>query len=345
MSVNWIDGHLDLAHAALRGRDLCLSCSDEDGCVSLPDLRAGGVRLAFATIFIEPGVMNGDPWGYPGSDDLDAAHAAGVRQLEVYERLADAGEIAIVHDVSQLDSDKDTLKVVLLMEGADPIRSPDEAGWWFERGVRIVGLTWSMGTRYAGGNASPGPLTSAGRDLVAALDELGIVHDVSHLADEAFDELMQLAAPGSGRIVATHSNCRALLESKQRHLRDDQIKRIAQRGGIVGLNLYGRFLSTSDRGGGRATIANAVAHVERVCGVMRHRRGVALGSDMDGGFTPRDLPEGLDHPTKLHALADALRNRGWSEQDVAGFAHDNWINLLGQALPAAGGAASRCNGR
>jgi membrane dipeptidase len=327
-AMQWIDGHLDLACLAVRGRDLRIACADVNGCVTLPALREGGVALAFATIFAEPGAKNGEPWGYSSSADINAAHDAGVRQLEAYDRLEAQGEVAIVRSRGDLNRHDVPLKLLLLMEGADPIRSPDEAAWWHERGVRMVGMTWAAGTRYAGGNAAPGGLTACGRDLVAAFDELGIVHDASHLADEALDDLLALAR---GRIVATHSNARSLLEPpRERHLRDDQIAALAGRGGIVGLNLYSRFLAAE----GRATIAHALAHVQHVASVMGHRRGVALGSDMDGGFGPDELPLGLDHPAKLPALADALAEAGWTADEVAGFAHGNWLRLLRETLPA-----------
>jgi membrane dipeptidase len=184
-----------------------------------------------------------------------------------------------------------------------------------------------MGTRYAGGNAAHGPLTPAGVELVAALDDLGIAHDASHLADEAFDGLLAHAA---GRVVATHSNSRAVMgNDDQRHLRDDQIAAIGERDGIIGLNLFTRFLAHERR----ATAADCVTHVQRVADVMGHRRGVALGSDMDGGFGPESLPTDVDHPAKLDILAAALRDEGWSDDDVAGFTHGNWRRFLSEVLP------------
>jgi microsomal dipeptidase-like Zn-dependent dipeptidase len=54
---------------------------------------------------------------------------------------------------------------------------------------------------------------------------------------------------------------------------------------------------------------------------------------MDGGFAPKDLPEGMDHPGKLGALADALRNTGWSEAEVEGFTYGNWRRFLETAIP------------
>jgi membrane dipeptidase len=329
--VRWIDGHLDLAYLALCGRDLRVACPDPAvGCISLPALREAGVGLVLATVFTEPGVTDrSQPFGYGSSDDLDDAEQAGRRQLEVYHRLDAQGEIGIVRSRGDLDvqATGPGPRAVLLMEGADPIRCPDDAGQWFARGVRVVGLSWAAGTRYAGGNGNPGPLTPLGIELVRALDDLGIVHDASHLADEAFEGL---AANARGAIVATHSNCRALAGDSQRHLRDEQIAEIGKRGGIVGLNLFAKFLAP----GGRATISDCVAHLERVCGIMGHRRGIGLGSDMDGGFDPTELPAGLDHPRKLEALAEALHDAGWPDQDIEGFRHANWRRFLQRALSA-----------
>lgn len=328
--VRWIDGHLDLAYLAANGRDLSQPCpKGGDGCVSLPALREAGVELTFATIFTEP-ARNGPkgPVTYRGSDDFDGAEAAGRRQLELYRQLEVQGELSIVHNGTDLETTRSGAapKIVLLMEGADPIRSPEHVRSWFDDGLRIVGLTWHMGTRYAGGNGRPGPLTPLGVELVRALDEVGIVHDASHLADAALEGVLEHAR---GPIIATHSNCRALVEDNQRHLRDDHIQAIGRRDGVVGLNLFSGFLTTD----GRATIARCVDHVQRVAQLMGRRSGIALGSDMDGGFTPEALPQGLDHPTKLDRLAEALRNTGWSDEDVSGFCFANWRRFLEEVLP------------
>ncbi|HRP61912.1 MAG TPA: membrane dipeptidase [Phycisphaerales bacterium] len=324
--MHWIDGHLDLAYLGVCGRDLRRPCPDPAvGCLSLPALREANVQIAFATIFTEPGAEG--PGAYPSSDDLDAAEAAGLRQLAHYERLEAEGELSIVRTREDLEGDTPLPRIVLLMEGADPVRSPEKLAWWHERGLRLIGLTWAMGTRYAGGNSKGGPLTPLGREMIAAMDELGMVHDVSHLGDEAFDELLDVA---KGPVVATHSNCRALVNDVQRHLLDDQIARLTARNGIIGLNLFTRFIVPE----GRATVREAIDHVERIADIAGRRDCVALGSDMDGGFTPMELPQVLMHPSRLRLLADELRARGWNDRDIAGFAHDNWERLLRQHLPA-----------
>lgn len=325
--MDWCDGHLDLAYVAVCGRNLIRPVEDAStACISLPAMREAAIGLAFGTIFTEPG--KGIPAGYDGPDDLDGADSAGREQLAIYQELVAAGEISMVRTRYDLDRGPADPKIVLLVEGADPVGRPEDMKWWYDAGVRVVGMAWSRGSRYAGGNAEDRGLTDLGRELIRRMDELGVVHDVSHLSDASFDGLMETAR---GRIVATHSNCRALFDKgSQRMLRDDQIQAIAERDGIVGLNLYGPQLVA----GRRATIADCVAHVERVCDLMGHKRGTALGSDMDGGFGPADLPEGLEHPRKLGALVDALQDAGWSDDEITGFCRGNWLRLLREVLPA-----------
>lgn len=322
----WVDAHLDLAYLAVNGRDLRAPLRDpEAGCVNLPALRAAGIGLAFGTIFTAPGADG--PEGYPAAD-VDAARRAGRLQLREYDLLAEAAAIRLVRSRLDLEEDRPSPGIVVLMEGADPIRDAEDVAAWHEAGLRLVGLAWALGTRYAGGNQTGGGLTPAGRDLVAALDAQGIAHDASHLSDQAFDELL---AATEGPVVATHSNCRALMGGRnERHLRDEQIRAIAKRGGIVGLNLYGTFLAE----GRRATVDDCVRHVEHVVSVMGHAQGVGLGSDMDGGFGPAQLPEHLDAPERLGRLVHALRRAGWGEEDVEAFRRGNWRRWLEGVLPA-----------
>lgn len=319
----FVDGHLDLAYIGVSGRPFDMRVPpEEDACVSLPDLRDAPVRIALGTIFTESRSPDG-PVGYRDSDDIEGAHRAGRLQLEWYEREEAAGRVRLIRTTQDLDealadrSPSAPLGVVLLMECADPIRAPTEAAWWHARGVRVVGMSWAYGSRYSGGNAEGGPLTPMGRDLVAALDALGILHDASHLSDASLDDLFSLTG---ACVVATHSNCRALVEDRERHLTDDQIRAIGARDGIVGLNLFGKFLAP-DR---PATIDDCVRHVHHVAGLIGSK-GVGLGSDLDGGFPASGLPLGVQHPRAFPALAQAI--------DIPGFAAANWLRVLRQVLP------------
>jgi membrane dipeptidase len=320
--MNWIDGHIDLAYIALQGRNIRIRCTNPDEeCISIPDLIDSPIKTFFGTMYTSP---QNKVCGYGDHTDREAAFQAGVKQLSIYQELEADGLIRVQHQGCELQN---ALSMLLLMEGADPIRNPDDVQWWREQGLRVVGLTWSVGTRYAGGNSSLGPLTDEGIELIAALDEAGIAHDVSHLSDEAFDGVMKYA---KGTIIASHSNSRAVLgNDSQRHLRDDQAKEIFSRGGVIGLNLCTQFLSKDfSKENTDATIEDCVEHVLHYCELAGNCNQVALGSDFDGGFSTKYLPIGLKHPRDVLHLEHALKTAGFDDEALASCSSGAWIRLF-----------------
>jgi membrane dipeptidase len=336
MIERWFDAHLDLAYLAVLGRDMLAPPAtaggpDLPGCITLPSLREGRITACLGTIFTEAGADHA-----AGYSDAAGAHRAGLRQAEVYQRWEQAGEIELMLSGGEQRPEQGggpprTPDVGILMECADPISHPEELAWWVEQGVVAVGLAWAKGSRYAGGNTQDSGLTPAGRELVEEMDRLDVAHDVSHLSDRSFAELLELAR---GPVFASHSNCRALIDEPgqgptQRHLTDDQIRKLVQRGGVIGLNLYSPFLIRSGRRDRRATIREAADHVEHVCMIAGSRACVGLGSDMDGGFSADNLPEGLNLPSDLWRLAEELGRRGWGGADLEAFAWGNWARFWG----------------
>ena len=171
--------------------------------------------------------------------------------------------------------------------------------------------------------------TVAGRDLVRARDGWGLRSDASDLSDASFADLCRTT---DKLIIASHSNCRAITDpsgQNQRHLTDAQIREIARRGGVIGLNLYSMFLRPGWTEGTRASIGDCIAHVEHVCELTGSRKHVGLGSDMDGGFGADKMPAGIDRPSGYGLLAEALAARNWSDADILGFAAGNWMRVFG----------------
>ncbi|MBL9000402.1 MAG: membrane dipeptidase [Phycisphaerae bacterium] len=330
MPSRWFDAHLDLAYMARVGRDMRSAdlsrCggADPPAAVTLPSLAAGGVAACLATIFTE--ADGADAVGYPGGDTV-AAGRRGREQMEVYddwerERLIRRWVNGCV------PNSPGPLAVGILIEGADPIASPDELLWWVERGVVAIGMAWAKSSRYAGGNTTDEPLTSLGRALVKAMDRLGVVHDASHLSDAAF---AQLLAATDRPIIASHSNCRALIdtdgERRQRHLTDDAIREISRRGGIIGLNVFSPFIIAGARRDRRATLDEWAAHADHVCDIIGDREHIGLGSDMDGGFSAAMMPEGINSPRDLGLLCETLSARRWTDAEVEAFAWGNWARF------------------
>src|SRR3954447_9523327 len=131
-----VDAHLDLAYNALRGRDVTRPAAqqvvkDNDGTpsVGLPDLRAGGVALVCATIFCEPA-----KGGHAGYTTADQARQQAKAQLGWYQEQAAAGRMELVTTRAQVSTPApgEAVKAIVLMEGADPFRSPDDVPEWYD---------------------------------------------------------------------------------------------------------------------------------------------------------------------------------------------------------------------
>lgn len=339
--MHWFDAHLDLAYLAENGRDMHAELNDcrgrfQPAAVTLPSMIQGRITNCLGTVFTEAiDPTNADsesgPFTYP-FEDADAAYRAGMRQLLLYRAWRDAGLIARMPLRGQPEEPSEApIRLGVLVECADPITSPEELDQWVDLGVVAIGMAWWHQSRYAGGNGTdhrkPGNgLTDLGRELVKRMDELGVVHDLSHLSQRAVDELLEAT---ESVVMASHSNCRALMgdpDSKpnQRHLSDETIKEIVRRGGVIGLNLLGDFVTPGLKKGERAKISDCVRHIEHVCDIAGSRDHIGLGSDMDGGFGADGLPEGINTPSDLTIICEALQANGWDDTDLAKFMHANW---------------------
>jgi membrane dipeptidase len=343
-----VDAHLDLAYNALRGRDVLRpaheQAPDEEGIptVGLPDLRAGQVDLICATIFCEPDLGKGKGYKTP-----EEAAAAGWAQMRWYHEQFAAGQMRPVvsrADLAALDEPASRrvqrrpaqaplappVRAVRLIEGADPIASAADLPRWFEAGARMIGLAWKR-TRYAGGTGMPGPLSAEGRALVAAMDRLGMIHDASHLAEQAFWQLLDCSR---GPVVATHSNCRAIVPT-DRQLSDAMIRAVAERGGVIGINFYDRFLMPpADHGRRRATLDDVVRHVHHIADLLGDTAHIGIGTDMDGGLGREQIPREIRCSADLPRLADTLAQAGYDDAAVNGILAGNWLRFFRTALPA-----------
>lgn len=361
MQTRWFDAHLDLACLAECGRDLARPPLEGGGpfqpaALSWPTMLSGGVHACLGTIFIESGGT--DEVGYPAAD-AEAAHRRGLAQLDRYHAWHRAGVIELTDFRPRRGEPGMTpmklpppngaaIKLGILMECADPIRTPDELAWWVERGVSVIGMAWARGSRYTAGNAERGPtgaegIAPIGRELVKRMDELGVVHDASHLSWRAMDDLFALT---DRLVIASHSNCSALLEwpargatqgtkPNERHLRDEHIKEIGREGrgggGVIGLNLVRNFIRSGlkrDDPNDRPSVMEAARHVDHIAAVMGHKRGVGLGSDLDGGITRNEIPAGIDTHDQMGLISSELRTLGWSDEDVHAFEWGNWGRVL-----------------
>ncbi len=337
-----IDAHLDLAYNALRGRDVARPAAeqapDQEGIptVGLPDLRAGGVGLICATIFCSPA----SPTAPDGYSSPDEARAAGVAQRDWYLHREEAGLFQFVRsggglpdglpDLPGSADDVGPQHAIMLLEGADPLRTPEDVAEWVDAGMRIVGLAWRR-TRYAGGTGAPGPLTDEGVALVHELDRYGVIHDLSHLAEESFWQLLDTS---NGPVMASHSNCRAIVPT-DRQLSDEMIKAIVARDGVIGINFFDKFLLAPDEyGTRRATLADVARHARHICELAGNASHVAIGTDMDGGLGRDEIPIEIHTSADLPRIAAALEAAGFTSRESRCILGGNWADFFRRSLPA-----------
>lgn len=303
-----IEGHLDLAWNAVRGRDLTLSLDalrtgdpvvGQTAMVTFGELQAAGVAVCFGTLFALPASP-----GTPGYTDHAGARAQALAQLDQYHRWEDRGVIRLLRSraevAAHLAHPGERLGVVLLMEGTDPVRDAAELPFWVEAGVRVLGPAWGR-TRYAGGTGAPGPLTPAGRDLVTAMRDLGVTLDASHLDDASFWEAAELGP----RLIASHANSRALVPGN-RHLTDEMARAVAASGGVIGLVFLNTFLQAGwEEGQPRPGLEALAAHARHYAGVVGWAH-VGLGSDLDGGFGREKVPAGVERYRDVGRVLELL---------------------------------------
>lgn len=338
-----VDLHAD---SLLFGRDLLRS--GRLGHVDLPRLEAGGVGLqVFALptrVFFGTNIDRTEAHGF---DALTAAGLARLsptawqspmqRALHHAERMAgfvraSNGRLVLVRDRAQLAAlraararGERTIGAVLALEGAHALESdPANLRRAFDAGYRMIGLAHFFDNDYAGSSAgvAQGGLTTLGRRTLAEMEALGIAVDLAHLSPRAIDDVL---AAATKPVVVSHTGVRGTCDNA-RNLSDDQIRRIAARGGVIGLG----FWDVAACGVAPADVARSLAYVVRLVGA----RHAALGSDWDGATTV-----GFD-ASRLPALTQALVDAGLSDAEIGLVLGENALRLLAATLPGSGGASA-----
>jgi membrane dipeptidase len=357
-----IDGHLDLSMNALEwNRDLTRPLAEVrareagktdkvdrgKGVCTFPEMRRGEIGLCIATQ-IARYVAPGNP--LPGWHAPEIAWAQTQGQLAWYRAMEERGELVQIRDKASLarhvelwqntlarSTSEGLLPIgyVLSLEGGDSIVELSYLERAYANGLRALGPAHYGPGRYSPGTGASGGLTAAGRELVKEMRRLGIVLDATHLTDEAFWEALDLY---DGPVWASHNNCRAVVPH-QRQFNDDQLKELIRRDAVIGA-AFDAWMMVPGWVRGKTTphatgckIETVVDHVDHICQLAGTSRHCAIGSDLDGGYGTEQTPLDLDSIADLQRLTTILARRGYSEADIAGIMHGNWIRKLSESLP------------
>lgn len=285
----------------------------------LPQMVAGGVGLQVLPVFIDEAYRP------------EGALRQTLRMIEAAHRIAEGNPDAVVlcRSGDEIDAAVDTgrIALVLALESAPGVGEDVELFATLHRlGVRIASIAHFGRTLLADGSAEDATgsrLTSAGVAALGEMERLGIIFDVSHLGLAGTDHVLELA---TRPVMATHSSARALRDH-HRNLGDQHLRAIAATGGVVCVNFFGPFLHPTEH-----TVDRLVDHLEHVA-TMAGIEHVGIGPDFvqevladttppccqavevqglpADGFVP-----GLEGPSGLPLVTEALLARGWTEDDI-----------------------------
>ena len=362
------DGDYPAAYGALgHSRDLTLPieavrATDDPETVamaSLPEMRRG--RVAGALVKSTARMLNDESF-LPGFRGAAATYAAARGDIAYYHALAKSGEVDILTNresfarhFARWEKEGGTddgaaglpLGFVIGLECSDPIIEPSYVDDWWQQGVRVASLTHYGKAVYGYGTGTEGGLRGAAKELLREMELRGLLLDMTHIADQSFWEALEVY---SGPILASHQNCRALAPGA-RQFSDDQLRAVIERDGVIGASMdtwmlvpellidwanTGAYNRRDTFAREDITLEHLVNHIDHVCQLAGNSNHAAIGGDTDGQGGVEGAPHDVDTVADYQKIAPLLRDRDYSEDDIANIMYRNWKCFYERFLPVAG---------
>jgi membrane dipeptidase len=316
--------------------------------IDLPRAREGGLAGGFFAVWVpnpevgvpdvadpDPGVLDevyGDTARMPKPMGAEYAQHYALGSIGLLYRIqaGSGGSVKVVRSTRDIRAciESGAFAMELHLEGAEPIDDKLESlPAFYELGVRSIGLVWSRPNVFAYGvpfkfpsdpDTGPG-LTDAGKALVSACNELGILVDVSHLNEAGFWDVAKIT---TAPMVATHSCAHEICPSA-RNLIAKQLDAIRDSDGVVGVNFHVGFLRPDGADNVETPLSVCADHVDYLVDRVGIDR-VAFGSDFDGAVMPGELGD----TAGLQKLVDVLRARGYDEPALRKIGYQNWLRVF-----------------
>ena len=351
------DAHCDTALRLTGDKRVDLGKRLADGHLDIPRMTEGGVGAQVFACWVDPD-LHVDRWVPDTLEMIEAVHSqAGKYPDRLTVALSGADAIPA--------KGSDRIAAVIGIEGGHVLAgSVERLEEFYRAGVRCLTLTWMNTNEIADssdGEQKWNGLSPAGREVVAAMNRLGIVIDLSHASDRTFFDVLETSAVP---VLVSHSSSREIC-GIPRNISDEMLRALAENGGVACVNFFPAFLDrechtkvfdiwgkyreersrlAAEYGGdpkrvdeeigglyieqikkipmpGIEAVADHVEHIASVAGVAH----TGIGSDFDGIMV---VPPGLEDVSKMQALAAVLAGRGWAGGDIASVMGENLLNLF-----------------
>jgi len=296
----------------------------------LTRLREGGVGAVFFAAWVA------SSYAAPGNRAFNRAQEViDTIRRDIVERYPKDFALATTADEIEAAHKQGKIAALIGVEGGHAIEdSLDHLRELYARGVRYMTLTHTNTNNWADSSGDVNDaaiqhhngLTPFGKDVVREMNRLGMMVDISHVADKTFWDALEVSrAP----LIASHSDCRALA-NVPRNMTDEMIVALAKKGGVIQVNFYCNFLNTQKPP--HATIDDVVAHIDHIRKIVGID-AIGIGSDFDG---IECAPVGLEDVSKFPNLTRALLEKGYSAADIRKIYGANFLRVMRAVEKAAG---------
>ena len=320
-----IDTHNDIATEEAgvdRTSTLDIGAKSPKAHTDLGRLREGGVGAVFFAAWVA------SSYAGPGNRAFNRAQEViDTIRHDIVERHSKDFVLATTADEIEAAHKQGKIAALIGVEGGHAIEdSLDHLRELYARGVRYMTLTHTNTNHWADSSGDINDaaiqhhngLTDFGKDVVREMNRLGMMVDISHVADRTFYDALEIS---SAPLIASHSACRALADVP-RNMTDEMIVALAKKGGVVQVNFYCNFLTNAKPP--HATLDDVVAHIDhirKIAGID----AIGIGSDFDGIDC---APVGLEDVSKYPNLTRALLENGYSAADIRKIYGGNLLRVM-----------------
>jgi membrane dipeptidase len=310
-----VDLHCDsLLKIVDKGRNLSLR--SDRGHLDIPRMKEGGIDVQCFAAWVAPKYYPNK--SFERATRLIDGFKKFVRENKEIEQAFNSGDIKRINQ-------QEKIATVLAIEGGSALEGElSNLDYFYKLGVRYITLTWSYSNQIADGIYERFPkskksnqgLTDFGREVIKRMNELGVLIDVSHLSEKSFWQVVNCS---KDPIIASHS-CVWKLCNHPRNLKEEQIKAIAEKEGVIGINFCPSFLNESKR----ATLEDVIKHINYIVDLVGVDY-VSLGSDFDGISS---TPKGLEDVSCFPAITQGLLDEGYSKSDIEKIMGGNFLRVF-----------------